>query len=392
MRWPFIPSPGRAGIRREHPSLDSTFADYTRGGLGKVTVSISSHQMGLLQARLPPLSMTTTRNHAALLLQQPALLELGEVEARVRDGAAVPQHGARGAAQHGDGVDRRAGDRDLLAVHLDRVDLRPHARIIKALLQAREQRVGIEAFGLHMHPAAEMVGRLEMRVVGGECGEALSFGQQLVGEVPAVAAVVLDGAAMIVDLHRMRAVDGAAVLDGELRPCGMRNADEGAGLMRAARHLRSRLAIEVAREVQRQARRHDVPELAHAGFRRMELRADQRREVVGAEVARVGDGKIEIADEMFGQLHEVIARALVGIDHRPGLQRAVGEVGMRMQVSAPEAAGGGEGGEQGHAVFLCWGQTLICMPSSTTRSGGMRKNSMARADWLAIMMKMRCCQ
>ena len=26
--------------------------------------------------------------------------------------------------------------------------------------------------------------------------------------------------------------------------------------------------------------------------------------------------------------------------------------------------------------------TLICMPSSTTRSGGMRKNSMARADWL----------
>ena len=122
---------------------------------------------------------------------------------------------------------------------------------------------------------------------------------------------------------------------------------------RAGRYLRTGFAIEVAREVQRQARRHDVPEFAHRRFRRVQFGADQRGEVVGAEGPRVGDGEIEVADEMLGQLHEVVARVLVGIDDRLRLQSAIGQVRMGVQVSAPEAAGGGEGSKQACSVPGC---------------------------------------
>ena len=67
-----------------------------------------------------------------------------------------------------------------------------------------------------------------MRIVGGKGGEAPAFVQELVEQIPAIAPVAFDGAAMVVDFDRMGAVDGAAILDGELRPGGMRDADEGA--------------------------------------------------------------------------------------------------------------------------------------------------------------------
>src|SRR5687768_532095 len=88
-----------------------------------------------------------------------------------------------------------------------------------------------------MNPAAEMIRCLEMSVIGGKGGEALAFAQKLVEQIPAIAPVVFDGAAVIVDFHRMGAVKGAAILDGELRPGGMRNAYKGSGFMGAAGEL-----------------------------------------------------------------------------------------------------------------------------------------------------------
>ena len=190
-----------------------------------------------------------------------------------------------------------------------------------------------------MHPAAEIVGALEMRVVGGKRREALALGEELVEQVPAVAAVVLHRAAVIVDFHRMCGIDGAAILDRQLRPGGVSDADEGAGFAGPARQFGACLAFQVLRKVDGKARRHDVPELAHRRFRCMQLDAEQRGEIVGAEGPRVGDGEVEVLDEVFGELHEVIARGLVGIDHLPWFEHAVGEGRVGMQVAAPEASG-----------------------------------------------------
>ena len=83
------------------------------------------------------------------------------------------------------------------------VDKRALARIIVTVLEGIEERFGIEALGLHMHPAAEMIVGPEMGIVGGEGGEAAAFGEQLIEQIPAVAAVAIDGAAVIVDLDRV---------------------------------------------------------------------------------------------------------------------------------------------------------------------------------------------
>src|SRR3954452_2715627 len=90
--------------------------------------------------------------------------------------------------------------------------------IIMPLLQSLDESVGIEAFGLHLHPAAEVIVRPEVCVVGREGGEPPSFRQQLVEKIPAFAAVRIDGAAVIIDLDRMRNLDRVPIFDRELRP------------------------------------------------------------------------------------------------------------------------------------------------------------------------------
>ena len=61
----------------------------------------------------------------------------------------------------------------------------------------------------------------------------------------------------------------------------------------------------------------------------------------------------------------------------PRLQRAVRGIGMGVDIAAPEAALAGKRCDVGPFKTP---QTESCMPSSTTRSGGMRKNSIALAD------------
>ncbi len=136
-----------------------------------------------------------------------------------------------------------------------------------AALQGGKQCVGIEALGLDVDPAAEIVGRFEMGIVGGDGGQAPAFVEQLVPEIEAVAAVVLDGAAVIVDLDRMGAVDGAAILDGKLRPGRMGDGDEAAGLVGAAGKSCAGFARGRLGKIERQAGADDVPELAGGGFR-----------------------------------------------------------------------------------------------------------------------------
>ena len=99
-----------------------------------------------------------------------------------------------------------------------------------------------------------------------------------------------------------------------------------------------------------------------------------------------------MADEMIRQHHEIVAGILVGLDHLVGLR------GRHRTASNGYGGCRARSGREARRakVRSCdrpAGQLhRICMPSSTTRSGGMRKNSMARADWLASMMNRRCCQ
>ena len=231
------------------------------------------------------------------------------------------------------------------------------ARIEMARLQRREQRLGIEALRLDLDEAAESVALavVEMRVVGGDRASAAGRGWQPVEQVEAVAAVGLDRAAVIVDLDRVRGLERAAVVFGELRPGGMGDGDEGAGLAGAAREFaaRSRRLVGAAKSSGRPTARmcHSSPTL---GRHRVQLGADQRGEIIGAGGARVGDRPAEAVEEMLGELEEVVAVALVGGDHRFRREAAVGERRMRVQIAAPETSGGREGAIESMGAGASW--------------------------------------
>src|SRR5205085_3208383 len=154
----------------------------------------------------------------ALLGQQPALLELGEVEGGAGDRLSRAIDRPRMAADDDDRVDRRAGYGQFAAGERQFMNYRALARIVAALFERLEQDFGIEAFSLHMDPAAEMILGPEMSIIGREGSQAAAFGEHLIEQIPAVAAVAVDGTAVIVDLDRVRDIDGMAVLDRELRP------------------------------------------------------------------------------------------------------------------------------------------------------------------------------
>ena len=85
-----------------------------------------------------------------------------------------------------------------------------------AFLQSLEQHFWPKTLSLHLNPAAEMIRRFEMGVIGSESGQALSLGQKLIKQIPAITPVVFNGAAVIVDFNRVGTVNGAAVFHGEL--------------------------------------------------------------------------------------------------------------------------------------------------------------------------------
>src|SRR5437762_12957886 len=217
-----------------------------------------------------------------------------------------------------------------------------------ALLERIEKTVGIIRLRPDVHPAAKMVVMMEMRIVGGEGGEAPAFIQQLVEKIEAFAAVAFDRAAVIIDFDGMGDVDGTPVLDGELGPGRMSDADEGAGLSGAAREAHTGLFRRARCEIERQACGDDVPELSGRSFGWMKPATDDGGEAVGAQRPRIGNRPAIMTDEMVGKHHEVIARVLIGLDNLVGRKGAIGQGGMRVEIAAPETAGQGEGSENGH--------------------------------------------
>lgn len=113
---------------------------------------------------------------------------------------------ARGRAAAGceDGRGGRADDPDLVGRDLDIFDLRTLARVEPALLQCLEQRLRSQFRRLHLHPAAESVGtRAEVGVVRAVGEQPSAEGRELVAQPPAVAAVVVEGRGVVVDLDRV---------------------------------------------------------------------------------------------------------------------------------------------------------------------------------------------
>jgi hypothetical protein len=166
-------------------------------------------------------------------------------------------------------------------------------------LEGCQQAFGLETLRLDLHPAAERIVLAvdEMSIVGGKGGQPPAVVEQLVHEIPAVAAVALHGAAVIVDLNAMGDLQGAPVLDGELGPGGMGDADEGARRGGPVGQIGAGFAGLGRGKVERQAGGHDVPQLADLGHRRVEFGPDQGGETVGAQLAGVGDRPRIAAEE-----------------------------------------------------------------------------------------------
>ena len=157
---------------------------------------------------------------------------------------------------------------------------------------------------------------------------------------------------MIIDLDGMRGGERAPVLDRQLRPRGMSHGDESARFPRPGRQHRPGFVRFGRGKIERQSGRDNVPIFARRRRHGVNLSPDQGGEVIRAQVAGIGDRPIEAAEKMIGQLEEIVARALVGLDHVLGLQGAVGEGRMGVQVPAPEAPWRREG-ENAHGRLGC---------------------------------------
>ena len=130
---------------------------------------------------------------------------------------------------------------------------------------------------------------------------------------------------MVIHLDRMRGAERSPILNGQLRPGGMGDGDEGARLPRALRQLRPALIRSGGGKIERQPGRDDVPVFARARPHGVNFGADQGGEIVAAQLAGVGDRPIEPAQKMIRHLNEIVARAPIGGDDLHKIQRAVGK-------------------------------------------------------------------
>ena len=78
-----------------------------------------------------------------------------------------------------------------------------------------QQGVGFVGVGLDHDPAAEVVRLGEMGVVGGDGGQAAALGQQQIVDRPAVRPVAALGAAVVINLDRVRGLDAARIGQGQ---------------------------------------------------------------------------------------------------------------------------------------------------------------------------------
>src|SRR5215217_4750360 len=219
-------------------------------------------------------------------------------------------------------------------------------------LKRSKKRFGLERFALHMHPAAEGIVGFEMRVIRRHGVEPLSLAQELVEEVPSIAAVDLDEAAMVIDFDGMAGRKGMSVVDRKLRPGGMGDADEGSSLRGPLGKFRPGLFRAWRSEIERKPGSQYVPQFPDPGSGRVQLRAYDGGEAVRTVFAGIGDRPAVARDEMLRHLQEVITRFSIGADHAVEGQGAVRQIGMRMQIAAPEAAFQREGSDIRHDGVL----------------------------------------
>ena len=157
---------------------------------------------------------------------------------------------------------------------------------------------------------------MEVRVVAGDRHEPPVLVAQLVEEIEAVAPIGQDRAGVIIDLDRVRGGERAPILDRQLRPRGMSHGDEGARFPRPRRQHRPALVRLGAGKIERQSGCDDVPVFASRCRHGVNFCPDQGGEIIRTQLASVGDRPIEAAKKMIGELEEIVARALVGLDPR----------------------------------------------------------------------------
>ena len=115
-------------------------------------------------------------------------------------------------------------------------------------------------------------------------------------------------------------------------------------------------------EIRRQSNGQNMPQIAVFHCTRMQFSPDQGGEIRVPERHCIGHRIAIDADEMIGQRDEIIAFRLVPATYLGGLQNAVGQGGMGVQVATVKLAGGGKGGchQRVLAVRMCHVLTPVC--------------------------------
>src|SRR5215208_6127864 len=132
----------------------------------------------------------------------------------------------------------------------------------------------------------------------------------------------------------------------------MGNADESSCRGGALGKLRPGLFRAWRSEIEREPGGQYVPQFPDPGSGCMQLCAYDGGEAVRTVFAGVRDRPAVARDKMLRHLQEVITRFSISADHAVEGQGAVRQIGMRMQIAAPEAAFQREGSDIRHEGLL----------------------------------------
>ena len=200
-----------------------------------------------------------------------------------------------------------------------------------------------------------------MRIIRGNQRQLAPLGQQEIGNRKAIRAVTAHGTAVVVNLDRMGGGDGARIRQGQPRPLRMGNRHEGTSRDRAGgnlgpgflpRHRHEAWRVR-GRKIGRQADGENVPQLTIGHGARMQFCPQNGGKARIAHRHSVHNRIAKGPDKMVGQGHEIIAFGLVAAAHLFRAQDPVRAGGMGVQIAAPKAALGGEGGIlMGHCGLL----------------------------------------
>ncbi len=248
-----------------------------------------------------------------------------------------------------------------------------------------------------MHPAAEVVRRFEMGVVGGDGREAVAFVEHLVEQVEAFTQIIFDGAAVVINFDGMGKRQCSAIFNCVTRPRGVGDGDESSGGGGTKGKLWAGFALCGGCKIQRQTCGNNMPEFTSAGDRGVQFSAQYRGEVIAAQMPGICDRPVEVVDEVLRHHHEIIPHRLVAVHYVIKGQGTIGQVGMGVEIAAPKATGCGERSNGFHVVNLTMGeafcQSLKCI-AEHARGGfiaELNREHMITSltiilDWLGVLV------